>query len=230
MPELLEGYAFTIQWFPGHMTKAKRQMESELRMVDVVVELLDARIPRASANPLLKGLIGSKVKIVALNKTDMADPLATKAWLTVIAHNKNKSLRDRHLSVIGMKGLLDIAFINGFPIDEGLAISDFNGIPANSNDTLDEITPRITGVLEDNDFPPLRLTQVVNQLIDNQTFFILQGRPHGRTGNHIGLDQKSSDSQSQDHSDDNGKQPVTGSILPGFLFFFFTHGFHLFLT
>lgn len=82
MPELLEGYAFTIQWFPGHMTKAKRQMESELRMVDVVVELLDARIPRASANPLLKGLIGSKVKIVALNKTDMADPLATKAWLT----------------------------------------------------------------------------------------------------------------------------------------------------
>ena len=68
----LEGYAFTIQWFPGHMTKAKRQMESELRMVDVVVELLDARIPRASANPLLKGLIGSKVKIVALNKTDMA--------------------------------------------------------------------------------------------------------------------------------------------------------------
>lgn len=44
MPELLEGYAFTIQWFPGHMTKAKRQMESELRMVDVVVELLDACI------------------------------------------------------------------------------------------------------------------------------------------------------------------------------------------
>ena len=73
--------------------------------------------------------------------------------VAVIAHNKNKSLRDRHLSVIGMKGLLDIAFINGFPIDEGLAISDFNGIPANSNDTLDEITPRITGVLEDNDFP-----------------------------------------------------------------------------
>ena len=73
MPELLEGYAFTIQWFPGHMTKAKRQMESELRMVDVVVELLDARIPRASANPLLKGLIGSKVKIVALNK---------RIWLT----------------------------------------------------------------------------------------------------------------------------------------------------
>ena len=90
MPELLEGYAFTIQWFPGHMTKAKRQMESELRMVDVVVELLDARIPRASANPLLKGLIGSKVKIVALNKTDMADPLATKPGLPI---SRKRALR-----------------------------------------------------------------------------------------------------------------------------------------
>ncbi|UQT40009.1 hypothetical protein M5E89_02865 [Acidaminococcus intestini] len=90
MPELLEGYAFTIQWFPGHMTKAKRQMESELRMVDVVVELLDARIPRASANPLLKGLIGSKVKIVALNKTDMADPLPPRPGLPI---SRKRALR-----------------------------------------------------------------------------------------------------------------------------------------
>ena len=102
----------------------------------------------------------TKIKIVSpprINKTHISITTVF-GIVAVIAHNKNKSLRDRHLSVIGMKGLLDIAFINGFPIDEGLAISDFNGIPANSNDTLDEITPRITGVLEDNDFPPLRLT------------------------------------------------------------------------
>ncbi|WP_337476079.1 ribosome biogenesis GTPase YlqF [Acidaminococcus timonensis] len=71
-----------IQWFPGHMTKARRMMEANLKLVDVVVELLDARIPRSSANPMLQQLIGSKQKIVVLNKTDMADPDQTRAWLT----------------------------------------------------------------------------------------------------------------------------------------------------
>ena len=116
MPELLEGYAFTIQWFPGHMTKAKRQMESELRMVDVVVELLDARIPRASANPLLKGLIGSKVKIVALNKTDMADPLATKAWLTYFKEAGLKALEVDCQKGRGVKALLTAMREAGQPV------------------------------------------------------------------------------------------------------------------
>ena len=70
-----------IQWFPGHMTKAKRMMEEQLKLVDVVVEMLDARIPRSSANPMLKKLIGNKQKIVVLNKTDMADPVQTARWL-----------------------------------------------------------------------------------------------------------------------------------------------------
>ena len=116
MPELLEGYAFTIQWFPGHMTKAKRQMESELRMVDVVVELLDARIPRASANPLLKGLIGSKVKIVALNKTDMAAPLATKAWLTYFKEAGLKALEVDCQKGRGVKALLTAMREAGQPV------------------------------------------------------------------------------------------------------------------
>ena len=63
---------FKIQWFPGHMTKAKRMMESQIKLVDVVVEMLDARIPRSSTNPMLQGILGNKPKVIALNKIDMA--------------------------------------------------------------------------------------------------------------------------------------------------------------
>lgn len=69
---------FKIQWFPGHMTKAKRMMEQQLKLVDVVVEMLDARIPRSSSNPMLIQMLGDKPKVVALNKIDMADPEKTE--------------------------------------------------------------------------------------------------------------------------------------------------------
>ncbi|MBQ9698676.1 MAG: ribosome biogenesis GTPase YlqF [Acidaminococcaceae bacterium] len=72
---------FKIQWFPGHMTKARRMMEEHLRLVDVVVELLDARIPGSSINPMLRQMAGSKPRVIALNKADMADPVKTEAWL-----------------------------------------------------------------------------------------------------------------------------------------------------
>ena len=74
-----------IQWFPGHMTKAKRMMEGQLKLVDVVVEMLDARIPKASSNPMLIKLLEAKPKVVALNKADMADKKATAAWLKHLA-------------------------------------------------------------------------------------------------------------------------------------------------
>lgn len=70
-----------IQWFPGHMTKAKRMMESQIKLVDVVVEMLDARIPRSSTNPMLQNILGTKPKVIALNKTDMADNVKTELWL-----------------------------------------------------------------------------------------------------------------------------------------------------
>ena len=72
---------FKIQWFPGHMTKARRMMEEHLRLVDVVVELLDARIPGSSINPMLRQMAGSKPRVIALNKADMADRAKTEAWL-----------------------------------------------------------------------------------------------------------------------------------------------------
>ncbi|WP_293685566.1 ribosome biogenesis GTPase YlqF [uncultured Phascolarctobacterium sp.] len=78
---------FKIQWFPGHMTKAKRMMESQIKLVDVVVEMLDARIPRSSTNPMLQDILGSKPKVIALNKLDMADKAQTDLWVDKIKNS-----------------------------------------------------------------------------------------------------------------------------------------------
>ncbi|MBQ7965218.1 MAG: ribosome biogenesis GTPase YlqF [Ruminococcus sp.] len=70
-----------IQWFPGHMTKTKRQIEKNLKLVDAVAEIIDARIPISSRNPDIAQLVTSKPRIVLLNKCDMADEKATKLWI-----------------------------------------------------------------------------------------------------------------------------------------------------
>lgn len=70
-----------IQWFPGHMTKAKRQMEENLKKVDFVIEIRDARIPDSSKNPMLDELIQNKPHLILLSKKDKADSAATKEWI-----------------------------------------------------------------------------------------------------------------------------------------------------
>ncbi len=79
----------SIQWFPGHMAKTRRLMKDSLRLVDVVVELIDARIPRASRNPELHAIIGNKPHLVLLNKADSADERVTAEWC---AYFKNKGI------------------------------------------------------------------------------------------------------------------------------------------
>ena len=81
-----------IQWFPGHMTKAQRMIEENLRLVDAVCEILDARIPRASRNPDIDRLAAGKPRLVVLNRCDLADPAVTKAW--------SAAFRARGLSVL----------------------------------------------------------------------------------------------------------------------------------
>lgn len=70
-----------INWYPGHMAKAKRLLADQLGRVDVVIELCDARLPHASRNPDLDRLISGKKRVLLLNKADLADPQATNAWL-----------------------------------------------------------------------------------------------------------------------------------------------------
>lgn len=70
-----------IQWFPGHMAQTRRVMKENLASVDLVFELLDARIPQSSRNPEINGILGEKKRVVILNKSDLADPAATETWL-----------------------------------------------------------------------------------------------------------------------------------------------------
>ena len=70
-----------IQWFPGHMAKTRRQIEEKLKLIDVVVEVLDARIPLSSKNPDISQMTKNKPRIVVLNKADLADELITKSWI-----------------------------------------------------------------------------------------------------------------------------------------------------
>ncbi len=69
-----------IQWFPGHMTKTRRQIQETIRQVDVVIELLDARIPLSSRNPDIDWLVGQKPRVIAMNKTDLADEAVNRQW------------------------------------------------------------------------------------------------------------------------------------------------------
>jgi ribosome biogenesis GTPase A len=74
-----------IQWYPGHMTRARRQIEKNLKLVDVAIELLDARIPASSRNPDIDRILRDKPRVVVLNKADLADPEKTATWLDFFA-------------------------------------------------------------------------------------------------------------------------------------------------
>ncbi len=69
-----------IHWYPGHMTKAKRMMQENIKLIDIVIELLDARIPMSSKNPDIDELAKNKFRLVLLNKADLADPSVTAEW------------------------------------------------------------------------------------------------------------------------------------------------------
>jgi len=71
----------SVQWFPGHMAKTRRMMQSNLKLVDIVVELTDARIPQSSRNPEIDRIVGQKPRVVLLNKCDAASDAATKRWI-----------------------------------------------------------------------------------------------------------------------------------------------------
>ena len=78
----------SLQWYPGHMRKAERLVKENLKLVDVVIELLDARIPLSSANPVLREIVGDKPRLIVLNKADLADETATRAWVKYFAEQE----------------------------------------------------------------------------------------------------------------------------------------------
>lgn len=81
-----------IQWFPGHMARARREVTEKLKLVDIVFELVDARIPQSSSNPMLKDIIQNKPRLVLLNKADIADQTITDEWIDYYMERKQLAL------------------------------------------------------------------------------------------------------------------------------------------
>ncbi|WP_203362286.1 ribosome biogenesis GTPase YlqF [Bacillus sp. REN10] len=82
----------TIQWFPGHMAKARREVTEKLKLVDIIFELVDARLPISSRNPMIDEIIQQKPRLVLLNKADLADPAMTTKWLAYFEKEGIKAL------------------------------------------------------------------------------------------------------------------------------------------
>ena len=93
-----------IQWYPGHMAKARREITDAARLVDVVIEIIDARIPKSSRNPILNEIIGNKPRVIVLNKADLADDKMNKEWVkkfktnnqvaVIVDSNQGKGVRN----------------------------------------------------------------------------------------------------------------------------------------
>lgn len=93
-----------VQWYPGHMTKTRRQIEADLKLVDAVCEIVDARIPSSSRNPDIDAICGNKPRIIVLNRMDLADPEATKRW---ISYFKTRGIAALGTDCKSRKGIAD---------------------------------------------------------------------------------------------------------------------------
>lgn len=94
-----------IQWYPGHMTKAKRMMQEDIKLIDLVIELLDARIPISSRNPDIDNLAGNKSRLILLNKADLADERVTLEWSKYFEDKGIKVIKLDSRSKNGMKAV-----------------------------------------------------------------------------------------------------------------------------
>lgn len=113
---------YQLQWFPGHMAKTRRMIQDNLKLVDVVIELVDARLPLSSRNPDVDKIIGSKPRIVVLNKADIADNSLTMKWLNYFKDKNIEAISANSQTGKGLKKELDnaieIVLADKFKIDE----------------------------------------------------------------------------------------------------------------
>ncbi|ABO50565.1 Ras superfamily GTP-binding protein YlqF [Desulforamulus reducens MI-1] len=107
-----------IQWFPGHMAKAKRQVQDALKLVDVAFELLDARIPVSSSNPMIDQILGQKPRVIILNKSDLADPSITKQWQRALDRPYIKAIA---VDTIKGEGLKEVPRVASMLVAEQMA-------------------------------------------------------------------------------------------------------------
>lgn len=106
---LLEVHIMTIQWFPGHMAKARRQVSESLKMVDIIFELVDARLPISSRNPMIDEVIHQKPRLLILNKQDMADEHQTRRWIQYFDERGHKAVAINSLEGKGLQAVTKAA-------------------------------------------------------------------------------------------------------------------------
>lgn len=97
-----------IQWYPGHMTKTRRMMTEDIKLVDIVIELLDARIPLSSKNPDIDKMAANKKRLIVLNKSDLADDKANESWRKYFKENGFEAICINSVSGKGMNQITDI--------------------------------------------------------------------------------------------------------------------------
>jgi ribosome biogenesis GTPase A len=153
----------TIQWFPGHMAKARRQVEEKMKQVDLVFELLDARLPLSSRNPLIDEVVKEKPRVILLTKSDLADPAVTRRWSEAFRQDGVKVLPIDTLSGTGIK---QIPIISRELVKEKLATQAKKGI------RLSRIRAMVLGV------PNVGKSALINRL---------SGRSIAKTGDRPGV-------------------------------------------
>ncbi|WP_394187355.1 ribosome biogenesis GTPase YlqF [Paenisporosarcina quisquiliarum] len=99
----------TIQWFPGHMAKARREVTEKLKLVDIIFELVDARLPLSSRNPMIDEVVGQKIRLLILNKADMADDHQTKKWLKYFDERGHKAVAINSFDSKGLQQVIKAA-------------------------------------------------------------------------------------------------------------------------
>jgi len=114
-----------MQWYPGHMNKAKNQVQDRLKMVDIVLEIVDARLPFSSRNPVLEQIIDQKKHIIILNKSDLADPKRTKDWKVNFEQEGTKSVE---LDAKHNKGLGKLKDLIRGKLSDKIAKYEANGV------------------------------------------------------------------------------------------------------
>jgi ribosome biogenesis GTPase A len=97
-----------INWYPGHMKKTRELIRDNLKLVDMVIEVIDARIPVSSRNPIIDELVGNKKRIIALNKSDLADPLQNDLWVRKLNHGETMAIAMNCMSGSGVRGLFEL--------------------------------------------------------------------------------------------------------------------------
>ena len=98
-----------INWYPGHMKKTKEEIKNSLKLVDIILEVIDARIPKSSRNPLISEITEKKDRIIIMNKTDLSDPVENEKWIKKFADDGIKAIKMNAKEKINTKEIYNIA-------------------------------------------------------------------------------------------------------------------------